>query len=137
MKITFYIVLSYIGFLTGSTQILRTPPSDPEVESVDPTFIIFILRPVFTHLNNKISLWDRSILLLVHNAPAHPHVELSHIKVVFLSKSTATHLHPCGAGIIYTQNQYYMRQFLRHLKMHIDQSENYEHRSVCNLRKKN
>ena len=48
----------------------------------------------------KMRAQKRNILLLLDNCSAHPDIELSNIKLVFLPLRTTSHLQPCDAGII-------------------------------------
>ena len=80
--------------------------------------------PIFTEwlqsLNNKMKLKGRSILLLIDNCPAHPSIQLSNVKVVFLPANTTSKLQPCDAGIIETMKRGYRKKFLRHLIINLD-----------------
>ena len=51
-------------------------------------------------VNNQIRNSHWKIILIVDNCAAHPHVERSNIKLVFLPPNTTTKLQPCDAGII-------------------------------------
>ena len=66
-------------------------------------------------LNNQMRLQNRSILLLVDNCTAHPEVNLSNVKIVFLPKNTTSHLQPCDAGIIQAMKLHYRKRMLRNL----------------------
>jgi hypothetical protein len=64
-----------------------------------------------------ISKWNnelRRILLLVHNCPAHPHIQdLSNIKLVFLPPNLTSVFQPMDMGIIKSFKGYF-RRFLVH-----------------------
>ena len=51
-------------------------------------------------VNNKMKIQDGKILLLFDNCFAHPDLDLSHMKLVFLPPRTTSHLQPLEAGII-------------------------------------
>ena len=48
-------------------------------------------------LNGQMQLQKRNILLLVDNCAAHPDVEVSNVKLVFLPLNTTSRLHHRGA----------------------------------------
>ena len=51
-------------------------------------------------VNNEMIRSNRKIILLVDNCSAHPHVERSKMKLVFLPPNVTAKLQPCDAGII-------------------------------------
>ncbi|XP_022778438.1 tigger transposable element-derived protein 6-like [Stylophora pistillata] len=51
-------------------------------------------------VNNQMRNSNRKIILIVDNCAAHPQVERSNIKLVFLPLNTTAKLQPCDAGII-------------------------------------
>ena len=55
--------------------------------------------------------------------PAHPHVERSNIKLVFLPPNTTSKLQPCDAGIIQTVKLCYRTKLLRRIAFAIDEVE--------------
>ena len=59
---------------------------------------------------------------IVSNA-AHPHVERSNIKLVFLPPNTTSKLQPCDAGIIQTVKLCYRTKLLRRITFAIDEVE--------------
>ena len=73
-------------------------------------------------LNNKMRAQKRNILLLLDNCSAHPDIELSNIKLVFLPPRTTSHLQPCDAGIIQAVKLQYRTKFVRHLLLKMDEA---------------
>ena len=73
------------------------------------------------HLNNKMYLQARHILLFLYNWSAHLKIELSHIKLVFLPKNTTSQLQPCDAGIVNAVKLMYHKKMLHHLLHHMDE----------------
>jgi len=55
----------------------------------------------------EMRLQSRHILLLVDNAPSHPEVPLTNVKVVYLPKNTTALIQPCDAGIIRSLKGFY------------------------------
>ena len=56
-------------------------------------------------LNNKMSIANRKILLLVDNAPTHNLIEnlqLTNMKIHYFPPNVTAHLQPCDAGIIHS-----------------------------------
>lgn len=53
-------------------------------------------------LNRKMKCEKRHILLFVDHAPSHPHMDLSHVKVVFLPPNTTSFTQPMDQGVIQT-----------------------------------
>ena len=73
--------------------------------------------------NNKFSIQQRKVLLFVDNCPAHPDIQLSHIKLVFLQANTTSKLQPMDAGIIQTVKLNYRKRMVRHLLVKMDECE--------------
>ena len=65
--------------------------------------------------NSKLAIQDRKILLLVDNAPGHPDVKMSHIKLAFLPKNTTSRLQPLDQGIIQQVKTLYRKKLLNHI----------------------
>ena len=65
-------------------------------------------------------LANRKILLLIDNCAAHPHVEKSNIKLVFLPANTTAKLQPWDAGIIQAVKLSYRTRLLRRIAFAID-----------------
>ena len=80
-----------------------------------------IFRKWLTHLNNSMSRAGRHILLLLDNCPAHPDLQFSNIKLVFLPKNTTSRLQPLDAGIIQNIKLQYRKRMMRHLLHVMDQ----------------
>lgn len=73
-------------------------------------------------LNNKMKLANRNILLLVDNCSAHPNLQKSNVKVVFLPPNTTSKLQPCDAGIIQNVKLLYRKRLVRHVITLIDEA---------------
>lgn len=72
-------------------------------------------------VNNRMKAQERRILLLVDNCAAHPHIELSNIKLVFLPPNTTSKLQPLDGGIIAQVKALYRKRMLRHLLVEMDE----------------
>lgn len=73
-------------------------------------------------VNNKMRAQDRKILLLLDNCSAHPDIDLSNIRLVFLPPNTTSHLQPCDAGIIQAVKVVYRKHLLHHLLLNMDEA---------------
>lgn len=73
-------------------------------------------------INNKMKLQGRHILLLLDNCGAHPHLELTNIKLQFLPPNTTSKLQPLDAGIISTVKAIYRKRMLRHLLAEMEET---------------
>ena len=71
-------------------------------------------------VNNKMKIQDRKILLLLDNCSAHPDLDLSHVKLVYLPPRTTSHLQPLDAGIIQAVKMVYRKKLLRHFVLLMD-----------------
>lgn len=60
-----------------------------------------------TKWDMEMRVQSRQILLLVDNAPGHPEVPLTNVKVVYLPKNTTALIQPCDAGIIKNLKGFY------------------------------
>ena len=65
---------------------------------------------------------NRNILLLLDNAPVHPSIELSNVKLVFLPPNTTAGTQPLDAGIIKSFKYHYRKQLLKHMVFELDES---------------
>ena len=74
-------------------------------------------------VNNQIRNCHRKINLIVDNSAAHPHVERSNIKLVFLPPNTTTKLQPCDTGIIHAVKLQYRKKHLRKIAFAFDKVE--------------
>ena len=72
------------------------------------------------HLNSKMLAQGRNILMFVDNCSAHPDMQLSNMKLVFLPPNTTSRLQPCDAGIIATLKGLYRKRLLRHVLAEMD-----------------
>ena len=61
-------------------------------------------------LNNTMRFEQHRILMFVDNCAAHPDVQLSHVKLVFLPPNTTSKLQPCDAGVIQTVKMQVLHQ---------------------------
>ena len=71
-------------------------------------------------LNAKVKAQKRNILMFLDNCGAHPKLQLSNIKLVFLPPNTTSRLQPCDAGIIATVKSHYRKRLVRHVLAEID-----------------
>ena len=76
-----------------------------------------------TRLNNKMQFEQRHIMMFVDNCSAHPDIQLSHVKLVFLPPNTTSRLQPCDAGIIQAVKMQYRKQLLRHVLRKMENDE--------------
>ncbi|GET00208.1 tigger transposable element-derived protein 6-like [Rhizophagus clarus] len=82
------------------------------------------------YMNNKFRAQNRKILLLIDNASSHfnpdehnnqvtehtnDSLNLSHVRVHFLSPNTTAHLQPMDAGIIKSFKAIYKQHYIRHI----------------------
>ena len=72
-------------------------------------------------LNNRMRVQQRNILFLLANCSAHPHIELSNIKLVFLPPNTTSKLQPLDSGIIAQVKALYRKRMLRHILVEMDE----------------
>ena len=73
-------------------------------------------------LNSKMKREDCFILLLVDNCTAHPDVQFSNVKSVFLPPNTTSKLQPCDAGIIQATKVHYRKLLLRHVLFRMNEA---------------
>lgn len=71
-----------------------------------------IFQEYVNWLNNKMKAMNRHILLFLDNCPAHPPIEVSNVKLVFLPKNTTAHLQPLDQGIIAMVKSRYKRHLM-------------------------
>lgn len=64
-------------------------------------------------LNKRMSVQQRNVLLFVDNAPSHPKMTLSHVKIIFLPAKTTSVLQPLDQGIIAAVKHSYRRRLLQ------------------------
>ena len=74
-------------------------------------------------LNNRMSFEQHRIIMFVDYCTAHPDIQLSHVKLVFLPPNTTSKLQPCDAGIIQTVKMHYRKRLLRHVLHQMDVDE--------------
>ena len=71
-------------------------------------------------LNAKVKAQKRNILMFLDNCGAHPKLQFSNIKLVFLPPNTTSRLQPCDAGIIATLKAHYRKRLVRHVLAEMD-----------------
>ncbi|XP_053388839.1 tigger transposable element-derived protein 6-like [Mercenaria mercenaria] len=64
----------------------------------------------------------RNILLFLDNAPSHPNIQLSNVKVVFLSSNTTSVAQPMDQGIIQTKKPKFYQQQSQHIINEMEKS---------------
>lgn len=67
------------------------------------------------HFNNLMIQQNRKILLMLDNAPCHPTIELSNVKLLFLPPNTTSATQPLDAGIIRIFKLRYRQLLLNYL----------------------
>ena len=70
-------------------------------------------------LNNKMRAQNRKILLFVDNAPGHPKIEVSNVKIRFLPPNATSRLQPLDAGIIKQVKSPYKKALVRYIAARI------------------
>ena len=73
-------------------------------------------------LNSKMKRDNRSILLFIDNCTAHPDVQFSNVRLVFLPPNTTSKLQPCDAGIIQATKMHYRKLLLRNVLFRMDEA---------------
>ncbi|XP_041378800.1 tigger transposable element-derived protein 4-like [Gigantopelta aegis] len=73
--------------------------------------------------NRKMRCHSRKVLLFVDNAPSHPTVELSNVKLAFLPPNTTSKSQPMDQGIIQTMKLKYCKCQLQHVISAMEQDE--------------
>lgn len=64
-------------------------------------------------LNKQMKLQNRKIMLFIDQCTAHPDLQLSNVRVVFLPANCTSKLQPCDLGIIRSFKVYYRKQLVR------------------------
>ena len=85
-----------------------------------------VMEAVLTHLNRKLSIEGRKVILLLDNATCHPESfvdRFSQIKLVFLPKNTTSRLQPLDAGIIQSFKVKYRKRLVKYVLARIDKKE--------------
>jgi hypothetical protein len=80
-----------------------------------------IFKEWLERLNSKMRNEGRSILLLLDNCAAHPNVDLSNVKLLFLPANTTSRLQPCDAGIIQNVKLQYRKSLCREVVSRVDE----------------
>ena len=81
--------------------------------------------------NRRFQLEGRHICLFIDNCPAHPKVELSNIRLVFMPPNTTSKLQPCDQGIIHNFKVYYRRIVMQRLILHIESQKDEEAKKMA------
>ena len=79
-----------------------------------------IFEEYFKDLNKNLRKSNRKILLLLDNCTAHPNLEFSNIKLLFLPPNTTSLIQPLDQGVIRTFKSKYRKFFLRFLIAKVD-----------------
>ncbi|XP_052275560.1 tigger transposable element-derived protein 4-like [Dreissena polymorpha] len=66
-------------------------------------------------LDREMGSQNRKILLLLDNAPIHPNIELTNVKLQFFPSNTTSGVQPMDSGIIQTLKLNYRRRQLQHV----------------------
>ena len=66
---------------------------------------------------------NRNVILLLDNAPCHPEISLSNVKLLFLPPNTTSHTQPLDQGIIQSFKLQYRKRVLRSLVARMDDAE--------------
>ena len=72
-------------------------------------------------LNRKMFLQKRKILLFIDNAPSHPTLNFSNVKVVFFLANTTSNLQPMDQGVIQNVKVQYRKLLLRELLLKLEE----------------
>ena len=89
-------------------------------ESVDDSGVVF--QQWLDKLNSKMKRDNRSILLFIDNCTAHPDVQFSNVRLLFLPPNTTSKLQPCDAGIIQATKMHYRKLLLRNVLFRMDEA---------------
>ena len=73
-----------------------------------------------TSIYNKMKIQGRNILMLIDNCSAHPELQMSNVKLVFLPPNTTSKLQPCDAGIIQNLKQLYRKRMMQSILMNME-----------------
>ena len=76
-----------------------------------------------TKLNKTMVSENRKIILFVDNCSAHPFIELSNIKIVFLPPNTTSRLQPMDAGVIHSLKSSYRQRLIKRLLVIYDEKK--------------
>ncbi|XP_050406602.2 tigger transposable element-derived protein 4, partial [Patella vulgata] len=71
-------------------------------------------------VNKQMRRENRNILLFLDNAPSHPHLELSNVKLQFFPANTTSKPQPMDQGIIETFKKHYRKRQLEHVIMQME-----------------
>jgi hypothetical protein len=68
--------------------------------------------------NAKMQIENRKAIILLNNAPCHPEMELSNVKLIFLPPNTTARTQPLDSGIIRNFKLKYRKMLLEFLLSH-------------------
>jgi len=71
-----------------------------------------LFQKISTSWDHELRSKRRKILLLLDNRPAHPHLDLKFIKLVFLPPNTTSVIQPMDQGVIRSQKAFYRKQLV-------------------------
>lgn len=83
-----------------------------------------IMEEWLIHLNRKMAIQKRKILLFMDNASSHPMLKLSNVEIVFLPPRTTSHLQPLDQGIIRSFKVFYRQRVLSRLISQMETIDN-------------
>jgi hypothetical protein len=82
----------------------------------------FLMEEFLCNLNAAMKAQNRKIILLLDNAPVHPPLELSHVKLLYLPANTTSNTQPLDEGIIKNFKYHYRGKVVLYLVVLVDQS---------------
>jgi hypothetical protein len=80
-----------------------------------------IFEDFLNEFNSRMRSQTRHVILLLDNAPCHPHIQLSNVKLVFFPPNTTAGTQPLDAGIIKNLKVLYRKRFLSFLVSKLDE----------------
>lgn len=83
-----------------------------------------IYEDYLMRVNNKMKSQGRKILLFLDNAPSHPELHLSNIKIIFFPPNTTSYTQPMDQGIIQTTKLKFRTRQLNHMIKQMDNQPN-------------
>lgn len=80
-----------------------------------------IFESILKNFNRKMKLQSRKVILFLDNAKVHPNIELSNVKLQFLTANTTSHCQPLDQEIISVFKSYYRKLLLSHFVSKLDE----------------